>query len=337
MIRKEIMVRLPYNVKKDSCLFKRKKYYVSNLQTMHLKNVIVTNNGICFKDLKIIPGTVQKHPDKMRIFELNGLLQIKINKLITFNDSDQYLIIHHPWLNYYHWLTETIPKLWLIKDNISSLILLLPLYYKNVGYVMESLKPFDFKIEYIPDNYNIKLANVVIPQIKPICCYYDPDLVTEIRDFYIDYVQRKTSIVISLGERIYIIRGNSQRRKILNEDDVIKLLEKFGFLAINAEKFSLFEQISLFRKVKYLISNGSGLTNIHFMEEQSAVLELYKKKTNINDFHDLAIWYLASALGIKYFQQEENPIDKEMDMFRADLVVNLKTLKRNVTNMLLSN
>jgi capsular polysaccharide biosynthesis protein len=308
---------------------------VSNLKSMHLKNVLVTNNGICFKDLKIIPGSMQNYPDKIRIFELNGLLQMKFNKLLTFNDKHHYLVIHHPWLNYYHWLTESIPKIWLAKQKISSMILLLPDYYKNFGYIRESLSPFKFKgIDYIPNNCNVILANVTIPQIKPICCYYDPDLLNEIRTFYREFIQRETSIDTNLGEKIYIMRGNSPRRRIVNEEDVMALLENFGFTSINAEQFSFFEQISFSNKIKYLISNGSGLTNIHFMNEQSTVLELYKKKTNINDFHDLAIWYLSSGLGIKYFQQQNNPVDKEMDMFKADLFVDLKLLQKNVYYML---
>jgi len=337
MNKKEILVNPPYNIGNDICLFKRRKYYVSELQTLYLKDVLVTNNGICFKNSKIIPGSIQEYTDKTRIFELTGLLQIKCNKLLTFNDNHQYLIIHHPWLNYYHWLTESIPKLWLVKNETRSMILLLPHNYKNILYVQESLKPFKFKgIQYYPDNCNIHLANVAIPQIKPICCYYDPYLVNDIRDFYIDYVQRETTVNIDLGNKIYIKRGDNPRRKIVNEEDVINKLESFGFTSISAEKFSFYEQISFSKRIKYLISNGSGLTNMHFMNKQSTVMELFKKKTNINDFHDLVIWYLASALGLKYFYQQCRPVDKKMDMFRADLFVDIKILCENVSRMLLN-
>lgn len=83
-----------------------------------------------------------------------------------------------------------------------------------------------------------------------------------------------------------------------------------------------------------LISDDSGLTNMHFMSKNTSVLELSKEKTNPDDFQDLALWHLASGLGINYSYQKCSPTDRNEDMYFADLSVDLNMLERNVEQML---
>jgi capsular polysaccharide biosynthesis protein len=297
--------------------------------------VTVTYNGICFKDSEIIRETVYNLEDKATIFNLSGQIQLMRSRTIELNSNQRYIIIHHPWMNYYHWITESLPKLWLIKERLNALCLVLPIHYQKFPFVIESLQPFVFrKIFYIPSGMNIKVKDAIIPQIKPRCSNYDPVFVRNFRTFYTKIAEKKPNPFFNLGQKIYIPRGNSNRRQIVNEQDVIKLLSNFGFKVVNATKFSFWNQIAFSMSAKYLISNGSGLTNMSFMQENTSVLELYKKITNPNDFHDLVLWYLASALNIKYYQQCCEPVDINSDMYTANLYVNLERLEENVKSML---
>jgi len=335
MFSYKINVTLPVNFKRSDCLHFRSEYSIFPLKILTLKKITATYDGICFKNSQLIRESVQAYPDKIRIFELGAQLQFANQPFVSYSGEKPYLLIHHPWLNYYHWLTEAIPRIWLVRNHLSELILLLPEYYKSVRFVQESLKPFNIKkTEYIPHGCNIKVSNAVVPQIKPVCSSYDPDVLSAIRSFYIEHAKTKRIKTPVSGERIYIMRGNNPRRRILNEERLMKVLENHNFRSVRAESYSFPEQVLIAENTTYLISNGSGLTNMHFMRQGSSVMELQKRITNMNDFHDKVLWHLSSALNLKYFYFICEPEDKEQDMYTANLKINIKRFEKLIIRML---
>jgi capsular polysaccharide biosynthesis protein len=335
MCYEKVFVRSPLNVKKKDLVYSNKSYELSKLKVLSINNVDFTHNGIGFKNNKIIRQTVQAYPDKKRIFELEGQIQLRNNPIELYFDNNKYLLVHHPWLNYYHWLTEAIPRIWLVNNILDTLILLLPEYYKNIEFVQDSLKPFKFKkIVYVPSGFNMKIKKAVIPQIKPICSSYYPKVLFELRNLYIEYAKGLNLQIADLGERVYIMRGNSFRRRIVNEIDLIDNLKKHGFRAVDTSSFSFFEQVLFSKKLKYLISNGSGLTNMHFMNPGSTVIELQKRITNENDFHDKVLWHFASALNLNYCFFVSSPVDKNDDIYTANLIINVTKFEKLLNKVL---
>ena len=71
-----------------------------------------------------------------------------------------------------------------------------------------------------------------------------------------------------------------------------------------------------------------------FMDGHSAVLELHKQITNMNDFHDKVLWHLASVLSLTYFHQECKPERRGADMYSANLKVNINLLEKNIEKYL---
>jgi capsular polysaccharide biosynthesis protein len=329
-----IYIKKPENRSKSKS-FGSHKYLLFKPKILRLNDISVTQNGICFKNSRMILESVQAYPDKKKIFELSGKIQLQTNPTTTFLDTEPILIIHNPWINYYHWLTETIPRIWIVRKFLSDLTLILPDFYKNLEYVTGSLKPFKFKkVIYVPDNHNVYVKNAVIPQIKPFCNYYDPRILSDLRAYYVSYVKHLNIPNPNLGDRIYILRGESLRRKIVNEPELIAFLKKYDFKSINAEQYSFYEQVSILNKAKFLISNGTGLTNMHFMNEHSCVLELKKRITNMEDFNDLVLWYMASGLNLNYYYFHCDPMIKSENMYRADLLINIKQFEKTLYNYL---
>lgn len=78
------------------------------------------------------------------------------------------------------------------------------------------------------------------------------------------------------------------------------------------------EQVALFSETSILLSNhGAGLTNMLFMPAGSNVIELRKK----NDDHNNCYFSLASALNLKYYYQQCEPLNKDEDAYTANLIV----------------
>jgi capsular polysaccharide biosynthesis protein len=204
------------------------------------------------------------------------------------------------------------------------------------AFAKDSLEPFTFKnIFYIPPAKGVLVRTLCMPQIKPVMASYNPVALNDLNNIYIDYVNSVKKITCNLGERIYVSRKKSRRRKIENENEVIEILNKYNFTVIYNEDYSFFEQVAIYSQVKYLISiHGAGLTNMLFMQSPAAIFELHKKQTNTSDQHSLIFWYMADALGLKYYHQICEPTDNDDDFFEADFIVDIELLKRNLKLMM---
>jgi capsular polysaccharide biosynthesis protein len=258
------------------------------------------------------------------------------NKLIYLEDEHEYIVIHHPWANYYHWITEAIPRLWLLKDRLKDLILIFPEDFRRNRYVTESLAPFSFKgIYYLPVEKNLFVKSLCLPQLKPISECYDPRVVREQRDFYVHYVTNKLKMDFGVGKRIYVSRKLASKRRIQNEEDVEAVMRNHNFTIIHCEQYSFFQQVSLFAQADTFVSiHGAGLTNMLFMPEGSTIVELHKRMTNATDQHSLVYWRLASALGHSYYHQICEPVDTEADFFLADFIVDINMLEATIKTII---
>jgi capsular polysaccharide biosynthesis protein len=332
---KVVKITPPINANARNPLYAKRTFELFPQKVLYVNNVDVTHDGICFKNSKLIRESVQAYPDKIKLFELEGKYSIENLPFIEFGGNDMYLLVHHPWFNYYHWLTESIPRIWMVRKDLEKLVLLLPAYYEYAEYVQDSLRPFKFKdIIYFKSGYNIHVHNAIIPQIKPLCSSYDPEIINDLRSMYYKFAKSVDLPDNDLSKRIYILRGNSQRRRIINEDELIKLLSKYDFSSINAESYSFFEQVRFSNETLCLISNGSGLTNMLFMPELSHVVNLEKKITNPNDFHDKVLWHLSSVLNLRYCSLICDPVNKKQDMYIADLKININALEKLLVRIL---
>ncbi|WP_238375519.1 glycosyltransferase family 61 protein [Rickettsia massiliae] len=66
-------------------------------------------------------------------------------------------------------------------------------------------------------------------------------------------------------DKIYIARKYASTRKIVNEEELIEKIERFGFKVIYLELSSPYEQAQLFNKAKIIVGpHGSGFANFHF-------------------------------------------------------------------------
>jgi capsular polysaccharide biosynthesis protein len=256
------------------------------------------------------------------------------NNLITLDNDIIYLTIHHPWFNYYHWICESIFRLWMVRKKLDKLTLLLPEFYRNADFITGSLEPFNItKIFYIPDGKSVLVRNLCLPQIKPLCDSYNSQHLIQIRNFYHNYVTKK-KIRVDKIERLYISRQFAPRRKVFNEGQILKILRKYNFVIFYPEKHSFLEQVAIFSNVKYLVgTHGSGLTNMLFMKQNSFVLELHKNKTNELQHPSFLFWYMAQALDIKYFHQSCETYGEE-DYFEGDYIIDAGLFEENVEKMI---
>lgn len=79
----------------------------------------------------------------------------------------------------------------------------------------------------------------------------------------------------NFSSNIFISRRHAEGRRIVNEDQVIALLAKLGFVTYVLEQMSFIDEVRLFAQAKVVVApHGAGLTNIIFAENLT-VIELF--------------------------------------------------------------
>ena len=342
---KQITVSLPLNVSPEEMhLFKPfLTYELAPQKIKKFKNIFVTYSGFCLNNKGLVKESHHDHPHQLDEY-LNEAAHYYYDvedhpeNLVTLNDDQTYLLIHHPWYNYYHWVLECIFRAWMIRDKKDEMVLLLPDYYERTDFIMGSLEPFNFKrILFIPARKSLMVKNLCMPQIKAKVDSYDYKMMAEVKKFYLDYVSEEKKTALNFGERIYISRMKAQRKKVQNEEEIEDVLRKYHFKILNNEDYTFLQQVDIYSHAKYLVSiHGSGLTNMLFMKEDSQILEFHKRKTNDKDWHSKAFWYMTEALGYKYYQQLCDPTDINDDYFNANFIVDADLLDKNLALMFAS-
>lgn len=212
--------------------------------------------------------------------------------------SGQYLALHNlRSYNFWHWMMESLPKLILSKAAGFNGDIIIPPDLVSTRFVIESLVllgedpqrllPYDGTPWWVEELY--------IP--KPICGVLGllkyPGLIQRLRDLFLPKVGSAPSTV----HRLYISRNKSHfERKVVNEEALWQLLQRYDFQRVEMEKLSLREQIQLASGADVIVGpHGAGMTHALFMKPESLIIELFAP-TYINP----CLMPIADHLGHRY-------------------------------------
>ena len=66
-------------------------------------------------------------------------------------------------------------------------------------------------------------------------------------------------------DRLYVSRNRAKTRHLTNEAEIISVVERHGFVVVEPESLSFYQQIGLFRSARLVVGNcGAALTNTAF-------------------------------------------------------------------------
>jgi capsular polysaccharide biosynthesis protein len=293
-------------------------------QILDLKNVLL--DGQLYFEKKTKNPLLLSYNNKT----FNTSLSQKIEKIINFQfclKLRKYCIITDDWSNgYFHWLMDCLPRLILLEEKGMVFSLILPDALKSNSYIYESLNLLgvnNFTFLKKDNLYYFKYLTFPV-HLAPTGNYND-EIIKKLRSRMTGNLQEVSTL------KIYISRSKASRRKIANEDQILPLLSQMGFKTVFCEDLSFHDQVKLFRKVKYLISNhGAGLSNMLFMPAGASVFELRKS----DDDHNNCYFSLASSLNLRYFYLKCSPSNEEKDSYIANIIVNVKQFSKEITEMI---
>jgi hypothetical protein len=297
---------------------------------LRFENVSVSSEGLLFKGAKMLPESFAY------AFEFDDWKRRSILKFLVTNHflrkrrtiETPVLWITDYWSKgYFHWLTDALTRLFVVRDRLDQLTLLLPTEFATRDFVKSSLNVFGVKrVEFIRPNEVVKCRSLLMPTHTAPSGHFRDEVIQGVRTTLLNALGESHQG----GERLYISRRLAGRRRIANETELTPVLEKFGFETVYAEELSFEQQVKLFSRARYLVSNhGAGLTNMLFVRDGGAVLEL----RHVSDYINNCYFILASALKLEYYYQLCQAEGNSADAHTADLIVDPKELETNLTRL----
>lgn len=219
--------------------------------------------------------------------------------------------------NYYHWIIDILPIIEPIYSELRN-----DDNFKII--IRKDAKEFQYQyLELIGLKRNVVNWKSLSMLIKQLVISSNRNIFLKQDSFQTDIISR-TSIdwirksiinkVLSKSfvsyENIYISRINSNGRKIVNEDELDEILNKYSVKKIFLENYTIEAQIWFFMKAKRIIgAHGAGFTNIIF-SNHLRILEFYpKEKISFSSFHQI-----SSYLNHNHIQVDLPSINKNNDM-----------------------
>ena len=242
------------------------------------------------------------------------------NQRFVPRDGREILIATDRFSNgYFHWVTETLPRLWWIRDQLNHFELLLPAFAARFPYMVESLALFPdlaFRIAAKQTRWRFAEA-LLVPALAP-GGNFRPRFMVELGQAW----RLRTGPSVPF-RRLYISRSRAAKRRITNEDEVRLSLEAQGFETVHLEGMPFASQVKLVAEASHLISNhGAGLTNLMFMVPGTRVTEIRLR----GDSHNNCYFSLARAVGVEYEYRLADPASQTRHAHTADLIVKPKEL-----------
>lgn len=298
-----------------------------NIETFH--NVRVLPEGLVIKGGNIIPLSLRN--TKLEKSKYNWIFRLKswVKRKRLRGKAQRYLLIFDDWSgSYFHWFADSLPRLWLLRNELPNATILLPENFKQLEYVRSSLALFDCTIEYLPSDAYIDIKELIIAQhLAPTGNFY-PQILNQLRSYLLTTL--KPFPGFNIPNKVYISRHKATKRKVSNELVVSQYMQSVGFEIICFEDYTWQAQYTLAQQAKYWVGlHGAGLMNLLFAPDNTRILELRFQQ----DRHNNCFYALADALHFPYYYQLCEPLPNPADRL-GDALIDIKLLEKNITLLL---
>ena len=217
----------------------------------------------------------------------------------TLNGS-YFAFLTAPYLhNLYHIIIDELPKLYTFYQLELPIKVIIPAqvnakYKELIKYVLFDLKHIE--IVEIPETekWNLEKIMIISNVTNGSSGYLRADILQFIREKLIKAygISNKETV----GTKIYISRRNAQKRRIINESELVPILENYGFRIVILEDLTVKSQFQLFFNCSVVIGpHGAGLTNLILAPTGTKVIEIQP-----TDHIKPHYMFLAKGCGLDY-------------------------------------
>lgn len=304
------------------------RYWLNSGQT---RSATISSDNRLLGDLSpespiLEPGHPDKHPSQHSIFELEFLpscCEIEGTIAILSGLSNDI---------YFHWMLDILPRFDLLKrsginwDDIDYFLI-----DDRRNFQQESLHILDIPLSQVMSlspGLQIRANQLIVPSFPGSIAWMPSWTCNFLKTLFLD---EEGSQLSPPRDRLYIRRANANSRRILNENEVLELLDRFGFRSATLESMSVREQAELFANSSIVIApHGSGLTNLVFCQPGTKVIEIFSPNYVypcywlVSNLVDLEYYYiLGETMPGVYLQKLAYPDERH-----EDIVVEIEKLEK---------
>jgi tetratricopeptide (TPR) repeat protein len=287
---------------------------------------IITSDNFLLADLSSV--TRLRETNKHPIFSVVNLPPI-------YNLDETVVVVPGKFgYNYFHWMIDIFPSLGFLHRSgidINGIEKIFIDSYCDLQFQKESLEALGIPktkiidIDQYSNNYpHLKANCLVVPSPNQTVratkwsCEF-------LRNLFLNKNNLEKS---NQKERLYISRKMATRQ-VINEDEVIVFLEKFGFKSVTLESLSVYDQASLLATAEVVISaHGAGLTNLIFCSPGTKVIEIFSAYSLWPYY-----WVISNQVGLEYYYLIGEGLECDYlhrimypSPYQADVLVNLDSL-----------
>jgi len=270
------------------------RYWLDSTQT---QSAVITENNRFLADLSpdfpiLSPRHPDKHPSRHSILSLKTLPEIEdfAGNIAVLSGLSNDI--------YFHWMLDILPKIGLLQNagfNLSEID----------GFIVRDRLPFQretLDILNIPktrrinpiEHPHIRGDRLIVPSFSGHISWPNPQTLQWLKRQFLEIEDTENN---DNFDRIYISRKSAKTRRILNEDEIIESLRKYGFQTVHLETLSVVEQARLFHQAKVIVApHGSGLTNLVFCQSGTIAIELFSPHYVYHCY-----WWLSNLVGLNYY------------------------------------
>lgn len=306
---------------------------------------IITRSGVILKNWDSFRKTTYGGLNlKFKIFRIS-IISLMLRR-ISVVDDNRIVFIHSIWSRgYYHWITESLVRAYIVRLANPTLTPVLPLSHKSYE---ESLALLGFaNIQYFPEGRNIIAQKFYFTDCPGKFPSTDPQVLKEMCEELILRAERHLQSVDRDrdAERkiTFISRRKARGRYIINEPEVENLIRELGGRCVVLEDLTFSEQIMLMQNTSILVGlHGAGLTNALFLKPGSGMIEILPKRNGIWDFsttrksflHDPCYVAVSEVADVKYsFIQCDSDVSFFGKTHWSNVYVDTDSLRRSITGL----
>jgi len=268
----------------------------------------------------------------VKLYVLSLLSLISVRKLVKIKRA--LFLTNSNSVNFFHWFLDVLQKTegligLLGQEAFKDFTIVLPSNHKN-EFMKDSLKAFGLDCRWLEKN-ELAIMNrmTLVPDIAPTG-NYRKDVVQRLSKRLVDHFT-KTCDSSKGKTKIYISRKNAQKRKIINEDQLIPVLIKNDFVIVDFDNLTFREQLSYILSADILVSlHGAGLTHMLWMKKPAKVLEIRAR----DDCHNNCYYTLASDLDLEYHYAIADKTDPTKSTQLADYLIDKVAFEEKLLGML---
>lgn len=256
---------------------------------------VITNDFFIFRDFERYLSTHKHHKEIL-------LRQNEIkNKSESMTQNKGNFFLFGGENNYWHFMIDFMPRLYCLKKlTYDEIRIVIPddLDKKFQEFILQTCKLLEIKEVIF---FKIK-TNYLIHSFENLIFTSRPNIAFTSSFFH----KLLSSTIKKKGERnLYVMRGNTINRKVLNETDLIEFLQKYNYDIIDCATLSIEDQIKQFSEARNIIvPSGAAMTNLLFVPDGINVVEIrsnldgnFSRKINLNNRFNLYLFEKTIKVG----------------------------------------